>query len=86
MNPFAHGGLAELGADLAINSIKYSGGGYTYFCETAPGVDCARGAAIWRVLRITDVTGDAIWAGTGRFEHAATDLATVAALAYALGA
>lgn len=83
---FAHGGQAELGADFALNTIKYSGGGYTYFCETPPGADCARSTDAWRVLRINDATGDAVYAGAGRFEHSATDLATVAALTYTLGA
>lgn len=64
--------------------VKYAGAGFTYFCNAVPGT--ARSTATWRVSRLTDATGDIVYAGTGLFEHAATDLATVAALTYTLGA
>ena len=67
----------------AYSFVKYSGSGYTYWCEAAIG--SARSSAVWRVARVTDATGDVIYAGTGLFEHAATDLSTVAALTYTLG-
>lgn len=70
--------------DPAMTMVKYAGGGYTYFCEALPGT--ARSTATWRVMRVTDATGDIVFAGTGRAAHAATDLATVAALTYTLGA
>lgn len=68
----------------ALSMAKYVGGGYTYLCEAAPLT--ARSTAAWQVCRITDATGDCVYAGTGLPEHAATDLATVAALTYTLGA
>jgi hypothetical protein len=70
--------------------VKYTGGGYTYLCEASPGT--ARSSSAWRILRITDATGDMLYASQadggerGEFSHAATDLATVAALTYTLGA
>ena len=72
------------GVDPPLSFVSYSGGGYTYLCEAPVGT--ARSTASWRVTRITDATNDAIFAGTADFEHAATDLATVAALTYTLGA
>lgn len=70
--------------DAALTMLKYTGSGYTYLCEASP--NTARSGATWRVMRITDATGDTVYAGAGKFEHAATDLATVAALTYTLGA
>lgn len=70
-------------SDPALTLVKYSGSGYTYLCEAAIG--SARSGSVWRVARITDATGDIVYAGTGLFAHAATDLATVAALTYTLG-
>lgn len=70
--------------DPSYSLVKYSGGGYTYYAEAAIGT--ARSTAAWRVSRITDATGDALYAGTGLFAHAATSLAVVAALTYTLGA
>lgn len=70
--------------DPSLTMIKYTGSGYTYICEAAIGT--ARSTAGWRVLRITDATGDTVYAGTGLFAHAATSLAVVAALTYTLGA
>ena len=69
--------------------VKYAGSGYTYLAEAALGT--ARSTAAWRVSRITDATGDIVYAGVagttvGTFAFAATDLATVAALTYTLGA
>lgn len=75
---------AGLVADPSLTLVKYTGSGYTYLCEAAPGT--ARSTAAWRVCRITDATGDCVYAGTGLPQHAATDLATVAALTYTLGA
>lgn len=67
--------------------VKYTGSGYTYLCEAAMGT--ARSTSAWRVARITDATGDIVYAGAvgatvGTFAFAATDLATVAALTYTL--
>ena len=70
--------------DPALTLVKYAGGGYTYYAESMPGT--ARSAAAWRVMRVTDATGDMIYAGSGAAAYAATDLATVAALTYTLGA
>ena len=69
--------------------VKYSGSGYTYLAEAQLGT--ARSTSEWRVTRITDATGDIVYAGTagvnvGAFDFPATDLATVAALTYTLGA
>ena len=69
--------------DPSLTMIKYTGSGYTYICEAAIGT--ARSTAGWRVLRITDATGDIVYAGTGLFAHAATSLAVVAELTYTLG-
>lgn len=73
-----------LADDPALTLVKYAGGGYTYYCEGMPGT--ARSTALWRVMRITDATGDVVYAGNGSASHAATDLATVAALTYTLEA
>ena len=64
--------------------IKYSDATYEYYCESAVGT--ARSTTAWRVLRKTLSTGDLVYAGTGHAEHAATDLTTVGALTYTLGA
>lgn len=69
--------------------VKYAGSGYTYIAEAIMGT--ARSTALWRVMRITDATGDIVYAGAvgstvGTFVFAATDLATVAALTYTLAA
>lgn len=73
----------------ALTVVKYTSGGYTYICEAVMGT--ARSTAAWRVMRITDATGDIVYAGVagttvGTFAFAATDAATVAALTYTLGA
>lgn len=73
----------------AYTLVKYAGGGFTYFCNAVPGT--ARSTAAWRVSRLTDATGDIVYAGAvgstvATFAFAATDLATVAALTYTLGA
>lgn len=70
--------------DPPLTLVKYTSGGYTYLCEAAIG--SARSSAVWRVTRVTDATGDIVYAGTGLFEHASTDAATVASLTYTLGA
>ena len=75
--------------NIEPNFVKYTGSGYTYLAEAAPGT--ARSTAAWRVARVTDATGDIIYAGAagttvGTFAFPATDLATVAALTYTLGA
>ena len=77
------GGAAHV-TDPSLTLLKYASGGYTYLCEAEIGT--ARSTAAWRVTRITDATGDMVFAGTGLFAHAATDAATVAALTYTLGA
>ena len=82
------GGAAHV-TDPAYTLVKYTGSGYTYLCESVMGT--ARSTAAWRVFRITDATGDGVYAGVagttvGTFAFAATDLATVAALTYTLGA
>jgi len=82
------GGASHI-TDPAYSLVKYSGSGYTYLCEAAIGT--ARSTAAWRVLRITDATGDMVYAGTvgttaGTFAFAGTSLAVVAALTYTLGA
>jgi hypothetical protein len=69
-----------------LNYITYSDATYTYYCEGPPGPTAARSTAVWQVSRKTNATGDIIYAGTGAFAHAATDIATVAALTYTLGA
>lgn len=82
---FQQGGLPGVADDLALNLVQYKGGGYTYFCQCPPGPGCARSAPVWRVMRMTDATGDMVFAGTGRFEHVATDLTAAAGLTYTLG-
>ena len=77
------GGAAHV-TDPSYTLIKYASGGYTYLCEAESGT--ARSTAVWRVTRITDATGDMVFAGTGLFAHAATNTAAVAALTYTLGA
>jgi hypothetical protein len=77
-------GGAALVTDPNYTTVIYESGGYTYLCKAAVGT--ARSTEAWRVLRITDSTGDGVYAGTGLPEHAATDAATVAALTYTLGA
>lgn len=64
--------------------IRYSDATYAYYCEAAPGT--ARSTAAWQVLRKNNATEDMVFAGTGKFEHVATDLAAVSALTYTLGA
>jgi hypothetical protein len=77
-------GGAALITDPTLTYVNYSNATYTYYCEAAAGT--ARSTAAWQVTRKTNATGDMIYAGTGAFEHAATDIATVAALTYTLGA
>lgn len=84
----SHGGAAHV-TDPSYTFVKYSSGGYTYLCEAIMGT--ARATAAWRVVRITDATGDMVYAGVagttvGTFAFSATDAATVAALTYTLGA
>lgn len=74
---------------VELNLVKYSGSGFTYIAEAVMGT--ARSTAAWRVFRTTDASGDIVYAGVvgttaGTFAFAATDLATVAALTYTLGA
>lgn len=69
-----------------LNFIKYSDATYEYYCETPPGPNVSRSSPIWSVTRKTIATGDMVMAGRGQPEHAATNLATVAALTYTLGA
>jgi hypothetical protein len=64
--------------------IKYTDAPYEYYCQAA--VASARSDAVWQVIRKTIATGDMLYAGTGLAAHAATDIATVAALTYTLGA
>ena len=70
---------------VALTLVQYSDATYNYYCESGP--KTSRSAAVgWRVSRKTISTGDIIYAGVGGFDHPATDLATVAALSYTLGA
>lgn len=87
-NQISTSGAAHV-TDPSYTLVKYTGSGYTYLCEAVMGT--ARSTALWRVTRITDTTGDIVYAGVagttaGTFAFAATDLATVAALTYTLGA
>ena len=81
------GWVPQDGVELTL--VKYAGSGFTYVAEAVMGT--ARSTAAWRVMRITDASGDIVYAGAvgstaGTFAFAATDLATVAALTYTLGA
>lgn len=83
----ATGWTPQEGVELSM--VKYAGSGFTYIAEAVMGT--ARSTAAWRVMRITDASGDIVYAGSvgttaGTFSFAATDLATVAALTYTLGA
>ena len=87
-NPISIGGAGHV-TDPSYTLVKYTGSGYTYLCDAVMGT--ARSTAAWRVFRVTDATGDGVYAGVagttvGTFAFAATDLATVAALTYTLGA
>jgi hypothetical protein len=67
---------------------KYSAGGYTYIREAIMGT--AKSAHLWRVLRVTDATGDMVYATgddgvIGSFTCIGTD-AGVVGLTYTLGA
>ena len=62
----------------------YSGGGYSYWCEAPPLSNLSD--PVWLIIRKNDATGAMLYAGTGKFDQLATDLATVAALTYTLGA
>lgn len=77
-------GGAALVTDQALTYVTYSDATYTYYCEAPVGT--ARSTAGWQVSRKTNATGDIVYAGTGAFAHAATDIATVTALTYTLGA
>ena len=69
-----------------LTYVKYTDATYEYYCEAAVGT--ARSTAAWQVSRKTLATGDVIYAGTGAFAYAATNLAAVqaATLTYTLGA
>ena len=69
---------------VALTLVQYSDATYNYYCESGP--KNARSAAVWRISRKTIATGDIVYAGVGGFDHAATNLATVTALSYTLGA
>lgn len=71
--------------DQPLNFVKYSDATYEYYCEAFPGSSAARSLPVWRVLRKTISSGDMVYAEGGEFEHAATNLATVAALTYTMG-
>lgn len=68
----------------AESIVNYSDATYAYYCVALPGT--ARSTAAWQVFRKTIATGDIVYAGTGAYNNAATDLATVSALTYTLGA
>lgn len=70
-------------SEAPLVMVPYSGGGYDYFCEAIPGV--AKTSNAWRITRVLQSTGQVDYAGSGIFEHPATDLATVAALTYNQG-
>lgn len=70
--------------DPPFTLVQYADATYQYLCEAMPGT--ARSDAAWRVCRVTIATGDMVYAGAGSAAHSATDLATVAALTYTLGA
>ena len=71
-------------ADSALTFVTYSETGYEYYCEAAVG--SALSDSVWQVIREDTATGFFVYAGTGLPAHAATDLATVKALTYTLGA
>ena len=75
--------------DPLLTTVVYAGSGYTYICKAPMGT--ARSTAGWQIARFTDSNGDKVFAGAvgstvGTFAFAATDLATVAAHTYTLGA
>jgi hypothetical protein len=50
--------------------------GYTYICEAAPGT--ASSAALWRICKVTDATGNTVWAdGNGNFDNVADNRASL---------
>lgn len=72
------------GQDVEPIFVTYSDATYEYFCEAAPGT--SRSTPAWQVSRKTIATGDVIPAGDGSASYQATNIATVAALTYTLGA
>lgn len=77
-------GVLIQGVDKPLNYVTYSDATYTYYCEAPVGT--ALSTAGWQVSRKTNSTGDIIFAGTGKFEHAATNITVTGALTYTLGA
>ena len=82
------GGAGFIGSPQ-LSLVIYTLSGFTYLCEAAMGT--ARSAALWRIYRTTDATGDGVWAGAvgstvGTFGFAATNSTVVAAHTYTLGA
>lgn len=74
----------ELSADVALTLVVHEDATNKYLCEALP--QTAKSSPAWRVARLNKSTGETVWAGDGGFGYAATDLATVAALTYTLGA
>lgn len=72
--------------DPPLNFVTYSDATYEYYCEAAPGTSAALSLPVWRIARKTISSGNIIYAEGGEFEHAATNISTVAALNYYLGA
>ena len=77
-------GVLTQGVDKPLNYVTYSDATYTYYCESPVGTDLS--TAGWQVSRKTNSTGDILYAGTGKFEHAATNITVVGNLTYTLGA
>ncbi len=68
----------------AATYVEYENATYKYYCEAPVGTALSDSA--WQVMRKTLADNTIIFAGTGAFEHAATNLAAVVALTYTLGA
>ena len=70
-----------------LNYVTYSDATYDYFCEAPMNTPLSDKA--WRIYRKNKTTGQGIYAGNGDkdgYNQPATNLATVAALTYTLGA
>ncbi len=78
-------GAAQVDAP-PYGSFEYQDATYLYQCEFVAGPTAARSSPNHRVIRTTLADNTFLPAGTGDFKHKATDIATVAALTYTLGA
>lgn len=69
---------AERMRSFGFSEVAYADAAWRYVCHARPGT--ARSTASWRVVRVKSDNTEIEHAGTGQFEHSATDLATVQAL------